>query len=49
MNFTSDFSGDPDGILSPIVLVDRGDCHFVTKARNIERAGGSLLVVIDDK
>ena len=49
MNFTSDYSGDPDDILTPIVLVDRGGCHFVTKVRNIEKAGGSLAVVIDDK
>lgn len=47
-NFTSDFSGDPDGILTPIFLVDRGNCTFVTKVRNIERAGGSLAVIIDD-
>lgn len=47
-NFTSDFSGDPDGILTPIFLVDRGNCSFVTKVRNIEKAGGSLAVIIDD-
>jgi len=28
--------------------VDRGDCSFVTKVRNIEKAGGSLAVIIDD-
>lgn len=49
MNFTNDFSGDPDGILSPIVLVERGGCHFVTKVRNVEKAGGSLAVIIDDQ
>lgn len=48
-NFTNDFSGDPDGILTPIFLVDRGQCKFVTKVRNIERAGGSLAVIIDDQ
>lgn len=47
-NFTTDFSGDPDGILTPIFLVDRGQCTFVQKVRNIERAGGSLAVIIDD-
>ena len=47
-NFTNDFSGDPDGILTPIFLVDRGHCTFVTKVRNVERAGGSLAVIIDD-
>jgi hypothetical protein len=47
-NFTQDFSGDPDGILTPIFLVDRGTCTFVQKVRNIEKAGGSLAVIIDD-
>jgi len=28
--------------------VDRGHCTFVTKVRNVERAGGSLAVIIDD-
>lgn len=32
-----------------IILVDRGDCSFVTKVRNAERAGASLVVVIDDR
>lgn len=34
--------------MTPIFLVDRGHCTFVTKVRNIERAGGSLAVIIDD-
>lgn len=32
-----------------ILLVDRGGCSFVTKVRNGERAGASLVVVIDDR
>jgi hypothetical protein len=35
-------------VLSPIFLVDRGDCSFVAKVRNVEKAGGSLAVVIDN-
>jgi hypothetical protein len=31
------------------VLLDRGNCSFVTKVRNAERAGASLVVVIDDR
>ena len=31
-----------------ILLVDRGTCTFVTKVRNAERAGASLVVVIDN-
>ncbi|TNV78307.1 hypothetical protein FGO68_gene10975 [Halteria grandinella] len=34
--------------VNPIILVDRGQCSFVTKVRNVERAGGSLAVIIDD-
>jgi hypothetical protein len=48
-NFTNDFSGDPDDIITPIFLVDRGDCSFVTKVRNVEKAGGSLAIVIDNR
>jgi hypothetical protein len=35
--------------LTPIFLVDRGECSFVTKVRNIEKAGGSIAVIIDDQ
>lgn len=31
------------------MLVDRGNCSFVTKVRNAERAGASLVVVVDDR
>ena len=30
-----------------IVVAERGECSFVTKVRNAERAGASLLVVAD--
>ena len=32
-----------------IALVDRGQCSFATKARNSDRSGASLLVIIDDR
>lgn len=32
-----------------IVLVDRGECSFVTKVRNAERVGASLVVVVDNR
>ena len=38
-----------DAFSTKIVLVDRGNCTFVTKVRNAERAGASLVVVIDDR
>lgn len=31
------------------MLLDRGNCSFVTKVRNAERARASLAVVIDDR
>ena len=49
MPFTDDFTGDPDDDLSPIFLVERGNCSFVSMARNIERAGGALALIIDTK
>jgi hypothetical protein len=45
--FASDLSGDPDNIVSPIFMVERGDCSFVTMARNVERAGGALALIMD--
>lgn len=47
--FTQDFSGDPDDILTPIYLVYRGNCTFVQKTRNIANAQGALAVIIDNK
>lgn len=31
----------------PIVLIDRGNCSFVTKVRNVEKAGGSVALIGD--
>ena len=30
-------------------MVDRGKCHFVIKAQNVENFGGLMMVVIDNK
>ena len=38
-----------DTIPTKILLMDRGECSFVTKVRNAERAGASLVVVVDNK
>ena len=38
-----------DAFATKIVLVDRGTCSFTQKVRNAERAGASLVVVIDDR
>jgi hypothetical protein len=44
-----DISGDPDPDISPFVLVNRGSCSFVTKARNVQRWGGRIAVIINDR
>lgn len=31
------------------MMVERGGCHFVTKSRNIAKAGGKVALVIDTK
>ncbi len=33
----------------PIVMVDRGSCTFVSKARNVQRIGGALALIIDNQ
>lgn len=30
-------------------MVDRGNCHFVVKAQNVQRFGGVLVIVADNK
>ena len=34
---------------SPVFLVERGDCHFVTKVRNIAYTGGKMAIIIDNQ
>ncbi|MCQ2820182.1 MAG: hypothetical protein MJ252_23185 [archaeon] len=33
---------------SPIVLLDRGDCTFVTKVRNAQNAGAHMVIVLNN-
>jgi hypothetical protein len=30
-------------------MVDRGSCTFVTKARNVQRIGGALALIVNNK
>ncbi len=32
----------------PIIMVDRGNCTFVTKARNVQNIGGSIALIINN-
>ena len=34
---------------TPIVIVKRGSCPFVTKSRNIQDAGGYLAIIVNNK
>ena len=33
---------------APIVMIDRGSCHFVLKARNVQKAGGKVALVVNN-
>ena len=48
-DFGSDFLFDEKTDLSPIVMVDRGTCSFVTKVRNIEKLGVKMAIIADDR
>jgi extracellular elastinolytic metalloproteinase len=47
----SDFGKTPlfnqDNDMSPVILVDRGNCTFVTKVRNIEQLGVKMAIIGD--
>lgn len=40
---------DNDKDFDPIIMVDRGNCTFVTKARNVQKLGGRLALIVDNK
>lgn len=48
-DFSNDFLYDEDTDLTPIVIVDRGECTFVTKVRNIEKLGVKAAIIVDDR
>lgn len=31
----------------PVILIERGDCTFVTKVRNVEKAGANIALIGD--
>jgi hypothetical protein len=47
-DFTDDHLFDEESDLSPIVMVERGNCTFVTKVRNIEKLGVKLAIIADN-
>lgn len=48
-DFDFNWQDKTEKIVPPIIIVKRGDCSFVTKIRNIQRAGGMAGIVFDDK
>jgi hypothetical protein len=48
IDFPPEFKHDEDSDLSPIVMVDRGNCTFVTKVRNIEKIGAKMAIICDN-
>ena len=44
-----DFEEDNKIIHTPMILVERGNCSFVTKTRHIAKDGGQMAIIIDDK
>ena len=33
----------------PVILIDRGNCTFVTKVRNVEKTGANVALIGDDR
>lgn len=37
-----------DGMMTVIIMVDRGNCHFVTKVENLQKIGARAAIVADN-
>ena len=49
-NSNTDPAVHPNNLVSPFVLMlDRGDCTFVTKVRNAQHFGAAAVLIADDK
>ena len=49
MNLTTAEAHKQDKFLTKFALVTRGNCTFVQKVRNAEKAGASLVIVVDNQ
>ena len=47
-NYTSGHSSSLQVLSLPVYLVERGECHFTTKVRNIAREGGAAAIIVDN-
>ena len=48
-DFTRDKLFDEEDDMTPIVMVDRGGCSFITKVRNVENLGVKMAVIADNR
>lgn len=48
-DFRSDIMFDEESDMTPIVMVDRGECSFVVKVRNIENMGVKMAIIVDNR
>ena len=49
LDLPSEFLMDERSDIQPVIMVDRGNCSFVTKVRNIEKLGVHLAIIADDR
>lgn len=48
-DFDADFYSEDSTDMKPIVLLERGNCSFVTKVRNAEKLGVKLVIIGDNR
>lgn len=48
-DFSTDKLFDESDDMTPIIMVDRGECSFLTKVRNIENMGVKVALVADNR
>jgi len=49
MNLTTSSTDQKESYLNKFAIIARGNCTFVTKVRNAEKAGASVVIVVDDR
>lgn len=47
-NLCDDLSNPPDSVKGRILIVSRGECAFVDKARKAQKAGAAAVIIIDN-
>ena len=47
-DFLNEELTDQDSMTAPVIIVDRGNCTFVTKTSNVEKIGGRFALIVDN-